>query len=159
VTWTTALAAVQARRESMGQPNPKNEMKGIDLAAIRARRAAATQGDWTLDRPATDGPGMRFKIHVVESGGRITVLIGDGAARAGLRRDDAVFVSNAPRDIDALFELVDQLLLTLLEADKEPGGLLAEFKIDAALTAAGLPDQLSRDMKLAEFYGAREGRR
>ena len=154
------------------------EFKTVDLGAIRARWEATTRGDWVLDRPPTDGAGLRFRVHVVESGGRTSVLIGAGPAKDGLRRDDAVFVAEAHRDVPELLALVERQTEALLDVEWQrvwsraaksegpwcvgcgilrghPEGHSASCPLDEALTAAGYPDELSRDMKRAALAGAR----
>lgn len=146
----------------MADTNAKNETKAVDLAAIRARRAAIALGEWGLDRTPDNGPGFFFKVQANE-GGRISVL-------CELRRDNALFVANAPRDVDALLELVEKQRRALLAAETHlawgldcfrasgagvaPLHLVVAAKaVDEALAAADLPDQVSRDLKRAEIAG------
>lgn len=142
------------------------EFKTVDLGAIRARWEASTRGDWVLDRPPTDGAGLRFRVHVVESGGRTSVLIGAGPAKDGLRRDDAVFVVEAHRDVPALVNLVEHQTRALMVIEStirraisgvaKTGELaIAHQLADVALNAAGKRDALARELEVAAMLGAR----
>lgn len=87
-----------------------------ELEAIRKRLMARTAGPLTLDRVATDGPGLPFKIMAYEPGRGERVHL---TSPAGLRHGDAVFHANAPKDIEYLLTLVE-----LLQAEirgREPG--------------------------------------
>ncbi len=111
-----------------------------DPEAIRRRLDARTAGPLKLDRDATNGPGMPFRVMAVEPGrGECVHLTSPG----GLRQGDAVFHASAPEDIRALLEREARLRQLLMAAASTIRGLIGGQKKTAEQAKYTAPDVLA----------------
>lgn len=88
----------------------------LELELIRRRLMARTAGPLALDRAATDGPGLPFRVMAHEPGRGERVHL---TSPAGLRQADAIFHASAPADIEYLLTLVDLLQAELRGREPE----------------------------------------
>lgn len=99
------------------------EQKQHELAAIRERRAKATSGEWSLRK---SGDGKAIWIDNPGDGWhRLSVEVDSDDCDSDTAMANALFIVNAPTDIDTLLAL-------LADAERERDHELAEHRTGAA---------------------------